>query len=127
MLKTVAKLVINKRLEHDDPFVLEHNKFLNILRDGKCTNYDWCHYSNSGSKYLISAEEWEQFSGDNVVCIYSKKIKMFMSATFNAWKHWEIILSVSMLNIMGTVKILRPIKQVDWILIYFCANDRMFF
>ena len=72
MSKTTTKLVINNRLDHKDPSALENNMFLNRLRDGKCTNYDWCHYSNSGSKYLISAEEWEQFSGDNVVCIYSK-------------------------------------------------------
>ena len=44
---------------------------LNQLIDGKFTNDDWCHYHNLGSKGLISAEKCEQFSGDDVVNIYS--------------------------------------------------------
>ena len=72
MSKTMTKLVINNRLDHEDPSELENNIFLNRLRDGKFTNDDWCHYRNLGSKYSISAEEWGKCSGDDVVHIYSK-------------------------------------------------------
>ena len=46
MFKTVTNLVINNRLDYDDPTELDHNNPLNRLRYGKCTNDDWCNYRN---------------------------------------------------------------------------------
>ena len=54
MFKTVAKLVINNQLDHDDNAALEHNNFEHIER-WKCTNDDWCHNRNLRSKDSISA------------------------------------------------------------------------
>ena len=70
MLDTVTKLVINNRINHDKTVALEHNKFLNRFMDDKCSNDDWCHYCDLGSKNSISVEYWEQFSSNNVVHIY---------------------------------------------------------